>query len=123
MPSISLRFIIIIIKKGDTKEEARNSSSSLRPRGLGPLHVEDEVVVAEAVEGGDGLGRVLLLVVVDEGEALALAGDLVLGQEDAGDRAERLEELLQVRLGRVLGEVGHADGRGVLVCNKEKKSR
>ena len=123
MPSISLRFIIIIIiKKGDTKEEARNSSS-LRPRGLSPLHVEDEVVVAEAVEGGDGLGRVLLLVVVDEGEALALAGDLVLGQEDAGDRAERLEELLQVCLRRVLGEVGHADGRGVLVCNKEKKSR
>ena len=118
MPSISLRFIIIIIKKGDTKEEARNSSS-LRPRGLSPLHVEDEVVVAEAVEGGDGLGRVLLLVVVDEGEALALAGDLVLGQEDAGDRAERLEELLQVGLGRVLGEVRDADGRGVLVCEKK----
>ena len=38
--------------------------------GLGPLHGEDQMVVAEAVQGGDGLGRVLLLVVVHERKAL-----------------------------------------------------
>ena len=36
------------------------SPSLLSGGGLGPLHVEDEVVVAEPVEGGDRLGRVLL---------------------------------------------------------------
>ena len=63
-------------------------SCSVSGGGLGPLDVEDEVVVAEPVEGGDGLGGVLLPVVVDEGEALALPGHLVLGEEDAGDVAE-----------------------------------
>ena len=38
---------------------------------LGPLHAQDQVVVSEAVESGDGLGCVLLPVVVHEGEALA----------------------------------------------------
>ena len=51
------------------------------------------MVVAEPVEGGDRLGRVLLPVVVDEGESLALAGHLVLGEEDARDVAEGPEEL------------------------------
>ena len=69
------------------------SPSLLSGGGLGPLHVEDEVVVAEPVEGGDRLGRVLLPVVVDEGEPLALAGHLVLGEEDARDVAEGPEEL------------------------------
>ena len=42
------------------------------------------MIVPKPVEGGDGLLRVALVVVVDEGEALALAGDLVLGEEDPG---------------------------------------
>ena len=46
-----------------------------------PFDAEDEVVVPEAVEGGDGLLRIALVVVVDEGEPLALTSDLVLGDE------------------------------------------
>ena len=102
-------------------EEAREATSvnqhrhRLRSRGFGPFYVQNEVVVAKAVERGNGLGSVLLLVVVDEGEALALARDLVLGQEDAGDVAEGLEQLLQVGLLGVLGQVGHSDRSGVVV--------
>ena len=73
------------------------------------------MIVTESVEGGDGLGRVLLLVVVDECEALALAGLLVLGQEDPGDASERLEQLLKILILGVLGQVGHSDGRGIFV--------
>ena len=72
------------------------------------------MIVAISVESGDGLCRVLLLVVVDEGESLALAGDLVLGQVDAGDVSERLEQLLQVALLRVLGQVGHSNSGRVV---------
>ena len=54
-------------------------------------------------------------VVVDEGESLALAGHLVLGEEDARDVAEGPEQLLQVVVLHVLGEVGHPDGGRVLV--------
>ena len=38
----------------------------------------------------------------------------VLGQVDPGDGAEGSEELLQVRLSGVLGQIGHADG-GVVI--------
>ena len=82
-------------------------SCSVSGGGLGPLDVEDEVVVAEPVEGGDGLGGVLLPVVVDEGEALALPGHLVLGEEDAGDVAEGAEQILQVVVLHVLRQVRH----------------
>ncbi len=40
---------------------------------LGPLDGEDEMIVAEAVEGGDRFRGVLLLVVVHEGESLNTA--------------------------------------------------
>ena len=80
------------------------------------------MIVSVAVEGRDGLGGVLLPVVVDEGEAFALAGDLILGQVDPGDAAERLEELLQVALLGVLGQVGDSDGGGV-VGWKEMQAR
>ena len=73
------------------------------------------MVISEPVKRCDGLGCVLLPVVVDEGESLALSGDLILGEEDAGDVAERAEQLLQVGLLGVLGHVGHADGGLVLV--------
>ena len=44
-------------------------------------------------------------VVVDEGEPLALSGHLVLGEEDARDVAEGPEQLLEVVVLHVLGEV------------------
>ena len=53
------------------------------------------MIVSVAVEGRDGLARVLLLVVVDERETLALTGDLVLGEVDASDASERLEQFLK----------------------------
>ena len=45
------------------------NSLSLECR-LGPLHAQDEMVVAEPVERGDCLGSVFLPVVVHEGESL-----------------------------------------------------
>ena len=54
----------------------------------------DKDIIAESIEGGKRFGSVLLLVVVDEGEALALAGELVLGEEDPGDVAEWFEQFL-----------------------------
>ena len=91
------------------------------------------MVVAEPVERGDRLCRVLLPaaivdvfnkasddkrcslpVVVDKREPFALPGDLVLGEEDPGNVAEGFEELLQVRLLGVLREVADPDGRRVL---------
>ena len=56
------------------------------------------MIVTVSVESGNGLGRVLLLVVVDEGESLALAGNLVLGKVDSGNVTEGLEQLLQIGL-------------------------
>ena len=72
------------------------------------------MIVPKPVEGGNGLLRVAFVVVVDEGEALALAGDLVLGEEDPGDAAEGFEQLLEIVLLGVLAEVAHPDGGGVV---------
>ena len=88
---------------------------------LGPLDAEDQVVVAVAVEGLDGLGRVLLLVVVDKGESLALVGLLVLGQVDPGDGPEDPEQVLQIALHHVLREVRHSDGCRVLGCKGNRE--
>ena len=63
------------------------------------------MIISVAIEGRNSLGRIFLPVVVDECKAFALAGDLILGQVDPGDAAERLEELLQVALLGVLGQV------------------
>ena len=92
------------------KEEAQ----TLRARRLGPLNVENEVIVAVAIEGCNGLGCVLLPVVVDEGESFALTSDLILGKVDPGDASERLEQLLKVSLLGVLGQVGDSDGGSVI---------
>lgn len=45
---------------------------------------------------------------------LGLPSVLVFGQVDSGDRPERPEQLLQVSLPSVLGQIGHTD-RGVVV--------
>ncbi len=52
------------------------------------------MVVTISVECGNCLGRVLLLVVVDESESLALTGYLVFGKVDPGNMSEGLEQLL-----------------------------
>jgi len=72
------------------------------------------MIVAEAIEGSDGLCRVLFLVVVNECEALALTGDLVLGQVDSSYVAKRLEQFLQVTLLRVFRKVGNANSGSVI---------
>lgn len=87
---------------------------------LGPLDIEDEVVIAKARHSGNGAGSILTAVEADEGKALGkerkksiqgtasqmtpphgwlpahlgLAGGLVLRQVDAGDGAEGPKELL-----------------------------
>ena len=52
------------------------------------------MVVAKLVEGGDRLGRVILPVVVDEGEPFALAGHLLLGEVVVLHVFERLDTLM-----------------------------
>ena len=73
------------------------------------------MVVSVAVQGLDGFGSVFPSGVVDEGEALALAAGFVPGEEDPGGGAEGLEEVLEVGLDSVLGQVGDVNSRGV-VC-------
>ena len=74
------------------------------------------MVVTVAVEGLNGFCRVLFLVVVDEGEPLALVGLLVLGKVDTSDRAEMAEEILQIAFDHILREVGNPDRGSVLGC-------
>ena len=74
------------------------------------------MIVTVTVEGSNGLGSVVLLVVVDERESLALACDLILGQVDAGNVTKGLEQFLQVTLLGVLGQVGNSDGGCVVGC-------
>lgn len=50
---------------------------------------------------------------------LRLPGVLVLGQVDPGDGAEGSEELLQVCLAGILGQVGHTDGGIVVSCEAQ----
>ena len=78
------------------------------------------MIVTVSVESGNGLGRVLLLVVVDEGESLALAGNLVLGKVDAGNVTEGLEQLLQIALLCVFRQVRDSD-RGCVIGYKIHK--
>ena len=52
---------------------------------------------------------------------LGLAGGLVLCQVDAGDGAKGPEELLQVGLTSVLGQVGDTDG-GIVISWAGKES-
>ena len=73
------------------------------------------MVVTVAVEGLNGFCRVLFLVVVDEGESLALVGHLVLGQVDSGNGSEVAEEVLEVTFHNILAKVGYWNGGGVLV--------
>ena len=118
---------------------------------LGPLDIEDEVVVAKAGHPGDGTRSVLTAVEADEGKALGegvgvrdntqgtvgsqdptpppqplahlgLAGGLVLCQVDAGDGAKGPEELLQVSLTSVLRQVGDTDG-GIVISWAGKERR
>ncbi len=72
------------------------------------------MIISIAVEGCDGLGRILFPVVVDEGKTFALAGDLVLGEVDPSDATKRLEQFLQVSLLSVFRQVGDPDGGGVI---------
>lgn len=78
-------------------------------RLLRPFDLEDEMIVAVVVDAPDGALRVLAILEVDEGEAARRLRVLVLGEEDAVDLAERLEQLHQVVLRRLLRQVGHAD--------------
>merc|ERR1712150_375310 len=71
------------------------------------------MVVTKAVEGGNRLGCVFFPIVVYKGEALALAGHLVLGKENPGNMSKRLEEFLQVGFLGVFREIRHPDGSSV----------
>src|SRR3989338_7137652 len=78
--------------------------------GVGPFEMQDEVIVSVAGELLEGSGGVGALVEGDEGESAGLLGDAVFNEVDAGDGAEGAEELLEVLLGGVVGEVDDAEG-------------
>ena len=78
------------------------------------------MIVSITVQSLNGLGGVLFLVVVDEGEPLALVGLLVLGKVDTSDRAKMAEEILQIAFDHILREVGNPDRGSVLGCKEER---
>ena len=61
---------------------------------FGPLDIEDEMVVSEAVKRGDRFGCVILSVEIDEGKSTTQPGHFILGEVNASDVAEGLEQLL-----------------------------
>ena len=64
----TISFIVILYLARQTEcDGSSDYDTSLSP---GPLHLENEVVVAVAVEGCDGFLRILLVVVVDESKPL-----------------------------------------------------
>ena len=89
--------------------------NSITINSLGPLDVQDEAIEGVPVQLLHGSRRVLAVVVSDESEPFRLAGVLVLGQENSSDRAERLEQVLQIALLRFFGQVCHAQSCLVVI--------
>lgn len=83
---------------------------------LGPLDIEDKMVVAKTRHPCNGTCSILPAVKADKSKTLGLPSSLVLGQVDSGDGAERPEEFLQVSLTSVLGQVSDTDG-GIVVSS------
>merc|ERR1719373_1300791 len=81
--------------------------------GLRELHLQDQVVVAVTVQLLDRLERVLARVVGHEGEASGQAGGQVLGEVHALQPSDLPEQILQVALPDILGEVRDPE-RGLL---------
>ncbi len=67
------------------------------------------MIVAVTVKSCNRFSSIVLPVIVDESEALALLGDLVLRQVDAGDVTKRLEQFLQVGLLGAFRQVGNSN--------------
>mmetsp|Transcript_7815 Transcript_7815/g.33211 ORF Transcript_7815/g.33211 Transcript_7815/m.33211 type:complete len:244 (-) Transcript_7815:286-1017(-) len=105
--SRSRRFALFRIFFDSTRRSHLDPLLPLFP-GRGPLDAQDERVVAVPVELVDGALRVVLVDEVDKGEPAALARFPVERDVDARDRPEGSEQLLQILLARVLGEVGDA---------------
>mmetsp|Transcript_8362 Transcript_8362/g.32930 ORF Transcript_8362/g.32930 Transcript_8362/m.32930 type:complete len:227 (+) Transcript_8362:68-748(+) len=78
--------------------------------GRGPLDAEDEVIVPVPVQLVDRPLRVVPVDEVDEGEPSGLARLPVERHVDASHGTEGAEQLLEILLAGVLGQVAHADG-------------
>ena len=63
-----------------------------------------------SIEVRNSSSGIVLLMVIDERESLALIGDLILCQKDTGDISEGFEQLLQILLLSVLRQIRHTNG-------------
>lgn len=84
-------------------------------RRLGPLHTQDQVIVTTSVNRLLCALRILTHGERNESETLASTSVAVARQEDTRDVAETLEQLADIGLGGVLGQVGDTE-RGLLVA-------
>lgn len=75
---------------------------------LGPFQVQNEVIVAVTLQLLESACCVLAVHEVDESEALAQAGVLVLRQVDTRDGTKRPEQLAQILLAGILTQVRDA---------------
>ncbi len=82
-------------------------------RRLGPLHVEDQMVIAEARQRLDGLGGILSIDKGYKGKTARETRDAILGQVDPLDLSEPPKELSQIVLVRILRQICHTDRRVV----------
>lgn len=76
---------------------------------LGPFDLQDEMIVAVVVDTPDGTLGVFFVGERHERKSTRHLFRLVFGQERAHNFAERLEQLLQIRLGRLLGQIAHTN--------------
>lgn len=81
---------------------------------LGPLDVQDEIGVTVSIELRNCVLCVLSHGEIDESKSARLLRDAVARQVDARGVSESAEEVLQVGLGHVLRQVGHAESVGVV---------
>ena len=86
---------------------------------VGPGHRKDEVVVAVPVQLIDGFLGVLLVEEVDKGEAARRVRLTILSEVYALDWTEAAEELSQVRVLHVLGQIRDTHRATVVTLGRE----
>ena len=80
------------------------------PLLLGKVHADRAAAELGFVERFDGALRVALVVELDEAKAAVLRGAELLRHVDVANRAELLEDLLQLIGRRLVRKVSHDDG-------------
>lgn len=81
---------------------------------LRPFGLQNQVIVTISIESFNCRSGVFLVVEVNVSETFAKSGVLVLRQIHLRFLAKFVREVLEIGVGRRLGEIGNANGRGVV---------